>query len=60
VLLPPSHRAKDVLAALEARGYLAGGGLDPRHGNLIRIGHMGDLEPSHLASLLAQLEEVLQ
>jgi aspartate aminotransferase-like enzyme len=60
VLLPPSRRAKDVLAALEGRGFLAGGALDPRHGNLIRIGHMGDLEPSHLEGLLVQLEEVLQ
>ncbi len=59
LLLPPSHRADDVLAALSARGYLAGGALDRRHGNLIRIGHMGDLTPAHLSELLARLEEVL-
>jgi aspartate aminotransferase-like enzyme len=60
LLLPPSRRAPDVLAALEAEGFLVGEGLDPRHGNLIRIGHMGDLEPSHLTGLLDQLEEILQ
>jgi aspartate aminotransferase-like enzyme len=60
LVLPPSRRSADVLAALESRGFLAGDGLDPRYGNLIRIGHMGDLEPGHLTGLLDQLEEILR
>jgi aspartate aminotransferase-like enzyme len=55
VMLPPSHRSAEVMEALERRGYLVGGPLDQRHGSLIRIGHMGDLEPRHLSELLEQL-----
>lgn len=59
VVLPDSHPASDVIAGLERREFLVGGGLDRSHGNVIRIGHMGDLEPVHLAALLAALDEVL-
>jgi aspartate aminotransferase-like enzyme len=48
-----------ILQALSERGYLIGGGLDPRHGPVIRIGHMGDLEPEHLVRLLGELEGLL-
>ena len=48
-----------VLAALDKRGYLAGGPLESAHGSIIRIGHMGDLEPQHLDGLLAILKEIL-
>jgi aspartate aminotransferase-like enzyme len=58
--LPAGHEPGAVAGALEERGYLVGTGLDPRHGALLRIGHMGDLEPEHLAGLLAELEEVLR
>jgi aspartate aminotransferase-like enzyme len=36
-----------------------GGALDPRHGPVLRIGHMGDLTPDHLAALLAAIEGIL-
>jgi len=47
------------MEALGERGYLVGGALDPRHGPIIRIGHMGDLTPDHLAALLAAIEGIL-
>jgi aspartate aminotransferase-like enzyme len=57
--LPENRRSVDVLEALERRGYLIGGPLDHRHSSLIRIGHMGDLEPQHLSALLQVLSEVI-
>jgi len=57
--LPEGRKAVDVMAALEQRGYLIGGPLDHRHSSLIRIGHMGDLEPQHLSALLQVLSEVI-
>jgi aspartate aminotransferase-like enzyme len=60
LVLPPSHRPADVMAAMEQAGYLIGGPLDPRQQDIIRIGHMGDLEPAHLEALLAVLDGVLQ
>jgi aspartate aminotransferase-like enzyme len=36
-----------------------GGALDPRHGQIVRIGHMGDLEPVHLARLFDTLDAIL-
>ncbi|HEV8356611.1 MAG TPA: aminotransferase class V-fold PLP-dependent enzyme [Gemmatimonadales bacterium] len=59
IRLPPHTSAVLVIQALEERGYLVGGGLDPRHDPLVRIGHMGDLGPAHLEALLAELGEVL-
>lgn len=60
VLLPGGLEPARVAGALEERGYLVGTGLDPRHGPMIRIGHMGDLEPEHLATLLTHFEEVVR
>jgi aspartate aminotransferase-like enzyme len=48
-----------VIDALEQRGFLVGGPLDRRQPSLLRIGHMGDLEPEHLTTLLDQLSEVI-
>ena len=59
LLLPPAHAPAAVLQRLEERGFLAGGPLDPRLGSVIRIGHMGDLEPRHLEGLLSELSRVL-
>lgn len=59
LLLPAPLRGAEVMEALERRGFLVGGALDVRHGELIRIGHMGDLEPAHLTALLHQLSELL-
>ncbi len=44
---------------LAARGFLVGLGLDPGHGPLLRIGHMGDVEPAELDELIAELEPLL-
>lgn len=59
VVLPPGRESRQVIGALDAAGYLVGGPLDARQQNVIRIGHMGDLEPVHLSALLAVLAEVL-
>ena len=59
LVLPPGRQAPEVMQALEREGYLVGGPLDARHGAVIRIGHMGDLEPVHLRGLLAELDRVL-
>ena len=59
VRLPPQVGAAAVIQALEERGYLVGGSLDPRHDPIVRIGHMGDLGPAHLEALLADLGEIL-
>lgn len=59
LLLPERHRPVDVQDALEQRGFLVGGPLNPRLGPVVRIGHMGDLEPQHLEALLATLGEIL-
>lgn len=59
LVLPEGHRPGDVMEALERQGYLVGGALDLRHGPIIRIGHMGDLEPQHLNGLLDHLSELI-
>ena len=51
--------ASEVVKALEARNWLVTTGLAPMVEKVIRIGHMGDLEPEHLRRLLQQLEAVL-
>jgi aspartate aminotransferase-like enzyme len=51
--------ASQVVAALESRNWLIATGLAPIVEKVIRIGHMGDLEPANLKSLLEQLEAVL-
>jgi aspartate aminotransferase-like enzyme len=58
--LPSGTAPAGLMKALFERGYLVGGPLDPKHGPLIRIGHMGDLEPSHLEALLETLAELLR
>ena len=57
--LPAGKKAGDIVAALEARDWLIASGLAPSVDGLIRIGHMGDLEPTHLEGLLAELSAVL-
>jgi aspartate aminotransferase-like enzyme len=59
VVLPERLAGPAVIEALERRGFLVGGALDPRHGPVIRIGHMGDLEPAHLEVLLGHLAELI-
>jgi aspartate aminotransferase-like enzyme len=57
--LPPGTASPAVVAALAARGWLAAPGLDTRADALLRIGHMGDLEPSHLQAFLEALDGVV-
>jgi aspartate aminotransferase-like enzyme len=59
IVLPEGCRAGDVVSALEARGWIIAPGLAPLADRVIRIGHMGDLAPSHLEALLAELAAVL-
>ncbi len=59
LVLPPSRKPGEVMAALGRADYLVGGPLDARQQDIIRIGHMGDLEPAHLEALLSVLDGVL-
>ncbi len=59
LVLQAGRNAAQVISSLADRGYLVGGALDPKHGQVIRIGHMGDLEPVHLEGLLATIAELL-
>lgn len=59
LVLPASRKPAEVISALAESGYLIGGPLESRQQDVIRIGHMGDLEPVHLSALLALLAEVL-
>jgi aspartate aminotransferase-like enzyme len=51
--------SRAVVAALAQRGWLAAPGLDAQADAVVRIGHMGDLEPSHLEAFLAALDAVV-
>ena len=51
-------KAGDMVRALEQKHWLIATGLVPMVDRLIRIGHMGDLEPVHLKALLAELTAV--
>ena len=57
--LPEGKKSGDIVAALEAKDWLIASGLAPNVDRLIRIGHMGDLEPAHLQALLAELAALL-
>jgi aspartate aminotransferase-like enzyme len=57
--ISPRAKAGDVVRALEQRNWLIATGLVPMVDRLIRIGHMGDLEPVHLKALLAELTAAL-
>jgi aspartate aminotransferase-like enzyme len=48
-----------VIEQLESEGFLVSRALDPAHGRIIRIGHMGDIEVDHLTALLAALEPLI-
>lgn len=58
--LGPARDARAVVEAAEAAGYLITWALDPvRFSHLIRIGHMGDTELTHLDDLFATLEPLI-
>jgi aspartate aminotransferase-like enzyme len=55
-LVPPTDRpAPRLLPAMRAKGFTLAGGLGELAERVIRVGHMGDLEPSHLELMLTQL-----
>ncbi len=54
------RKATELAAALAAQGWTVAVGIDEDLERLIRIGHMGDLEPEQLAGLLAAIEELLR
>lgn len=58
--LPPERESAEVVAALGARGYTIGRGYSRLQDSTIRIGHMGDLTPAHLAPCLDALTDVLR
>jgi aspartate aminotransferase-like enzyme len=58
--LPEGKEAAVIVRALEDRDWLIATGLAPVAQRVIRIGHMGDLEPAHLEGLLAELAGVLR
>jgi aspartate aminotransferase-like enzyme len=59
LVLPPERKPAQVINELARAGYLIGGPLEARQQDIIRIGHMGDLEPAHLEALLSVLDGVL-
>lgn len=58
--LPPEWESKAVVAAMAARGFTIGRGYAQLQDSTIRIGHMGDLTPAHLAPCLDALTDVLR
>jgi aspartate aminotransferase-like enzyme len=58
-LFPPPHRpAPDLIRVMQTRGFTLANGLGELAGRIIRIGHMGDLCPEHLATMLKELADV--
>jgi aspartate aminotransferase-like enzyme len=53
------HDPVVIARELESRGFLVSRALDPSHGAVIRIGHMGDIEVDHLTALLDELASLL-
>ncbi len=56
---PEGRDAAQVADALDTQGFLVGRGITPDQGQVIRIGHMGDIEIEHLDRLLAALEPLI-
>jgi aspartate aminotransferase-like enzyme len=55
-LTPPAGLpVPEILTRMRVRGFTLAGGLGDLAERVIRIGHMGDLEPGHLETMLAEL-----
>jgi aspartate aminotransferase-like enzyme len=52
---PPRLPVPEILSRMRARGFTVAGGLGDLAERVIRIGHMGDLEPRHLEAMLVEL-----
>jgi aspartate aminotransferase-like enzyme len=59
VTLPPGVRGPDVVARVQERGWVIGGGYGKLKESTVRIGHMGDHRVEALAELLDVVERVL-
>jgi aspartate aminotransferase-like enzyme len=59
IRLAAGSGAGPVVAALGEQGFAVGQSLVPGQESMLRIGHMGDLEPHHLEALLTALEPLL-
>jgi aspartate aminotransferase-like enzyme len=57
--LRPEHSAQVIAAELAGLGWQVSTGIEADADRLIRIGHMGDVEPGQLEELLAVLEPML-
>jgi aspartate aminotransferase-like enzyme len=57
--LRPERQASEVAQALAAEGWIVATGIAEDTERLIRIGHMGDVQPEQLAGLLAAIEPLL-
>ena len=51
--------ATELAKSLRERGWTIGTGLDDMAPRLLRIGHMGDLDVTHVETMLAELSDVL-
>jgi aspartate aminotransferase-like enzyme len=60
IQLPPERKGPQVVAALEARGFVIATGYGKLKDTQLRIGHMGDHTVGELEELLGALEEVLR
>jgi aspartate aminotransferase-like enzyme len=52
---PPGLTVPAIVTGMRTRGYTLSGGLGDLAERVIRIGHMGDLEPAHLEAMLGEL-----
>ena len=57
--LPAGVPAGVVVGRMADRGFAIAPGLEPLTDQILRIGHMGDLEPVHLAALLSELGKAM-
>lgn len=60
-LRPPAGRsARGLVRALDERGFTLGGGYGKWKEETFRIGHMGEVQPADLETMLAALDEALE
>lgn len=58
--LPAERESREIADAMAQRGFTIGRGYGQLRDSTIRIGHMGDLRPEHLAPCLDALSDVLR
>ena len=59
IAVPPHCSARAIATELRRRGFVVGVGLPPLTERILRIGHMGDLEPADVSGLLEALEPLV-